>query len=184
MEECPDLKTLRGYLTGGYAFNGSDADEIVAAMEENAKLKLQVEALQKEIAAARDIMSGNGDKKDPAYSGWYDRTREMDWDHLHPMKMAEDLSKPEKHERRGMVWKACPEHRHHEKKPFNWGPPPWHPCPNCEYRDITGSTEIGPETFTEKPKCARFGCGKPEDQHGDPEAKTCGVFMVKRDGQS
>lgn len=48
-------------------------------MEEMNRL---IEVLQKEIAAARDIMSGNGDKKDPAYSGWYNRTREMDFDQL------------------------------------------------------------------------------------------------------
>lgn len=33
MKECPDLAALRGYLTGGYAFCGEDADEIVSAME-------------------------------------------------------------------------------------------------------------------------------------------------------
>lgn len=41
MEECPDLKAMRGYLTGGYAFNGNDADEIVAAMVAMDELKLQ-----------------------------------------------------------------------------------------------------------------------------------------------
>lgn len=49
-----------------------------------------------------------------------------------------------------MVWRACPEHKSLEKKPFKWGPPPWHPCPNCEYRNIIESREAGPETFTEK----------------------------------
>jgi hypothetical protein len=57
------------------------------------------------------------------------------------------LRKTENQERRGMVWRACPEHRQHEKVPFKWGPPPHHPCPNCEYRDITESRETGPETF-------------------------------------
>jgi len=56
----------------------------------------------------------------------------------------------EKRERRGMVWRACPEHRQNEKVPFRWGPPPWHPCPNCEYRNVIESHETGPETFTEK----------------------------------
>lgn len=43
--------------------------------------RVQVDELQMEIAAARDIMSGNGDKKDPAYTAWYARTRTMEGPH-------------------------------------------------------------------------------------------------------
>jgi hypothetical protein len=58
--------------------------------------------------------------------------------------------KPKSESGEAMVWRACPEHKHHEKKPFKWGPSPWHPCPNCEYRNITEKLETGPQTFTEK----------------------------------
>lgn len=62
MEECPDLKALRGYLTGGYAFNGNDADEIVAAMEESAKLKPQVDELRKHLRYVCNIAERLGPK--------------------------------------------------------------------------------------------------------------------------
>jgi hypothetical protein len=78
MEECPDLDALRGYLTNGYAFNDADADEIVATMKEAAKLKLQNDELRGLIAEVRDVMAGNGDKKDPAYRVWYEKTRDAE----------------------------------------------------------------------------------------------------------
>lgn len=48
------------------------------AEAEVAKLKLQNDELRQAIADVRDIMSGNGDKKDLAYRDWYDKTRVME----------------------------------------------------------------------------------------------------------
>lgn len=78
---------------------------------------------------------------------------------------------------------ACCEHKRLEKKPFLWGPPPWHPCPNCVYKPVpvavNGSSAI-------ERVCA--GCWGEGSNAVGPHRKECadcggtGKYIEKRVG--
>jgi hypothetical protein len=66
--------------------------------------------------------------------------------------------------REGEAWvvtRACKEHPNVLMKPFKWGPPPWHPCPNCTYERAVENKKA-PKQVDKCPYCGEtidcFGC--------------------------
>lgn len=73
---------------------------------------------------------------------YIDNTKRLEYSEIYRIganifsQFIEKRKEPLQNEDSWTVIRACPEHRNVELKPFKWGPPPHHPCPNCEYKKI------------------------------------------------